>query len=942
MPTTSSTAAIDVAVDAISLMAPRRWLWPCSDSQVLRLPAYQKPSLQACILHPEHPDHVLVVDSDHLDHDLHSAKRRRIESIAHAFLDGQPIYIPSATLKGPFPADRDLSLRHDPLSSPDARPVSPPPTVTADSFIRRRPEHKPLPKSISPDPARSRSVKNKSLQFNLPSSAVSAPDTDLPPLPKFVSINQALAHARPTPNQFPTSTAPARSFPSPRVRIPDTDFISPSPSPSKYDISPSKAAVLRQRPASSLNRVEKAPPSAHKLQSVKKNKRPMKRVYQAAAAPDTSPFIYRKNALHARKIFEPTRKKSIEPDVAPVEPEDVTIQPSTTARQSKAPISSEKRHHVLFESSLNVPNAESPLAPSTAAPLERSPERPSHDLVPAINMSFGQESLGMNFDIVNHFNESLPAPSAESGVVDVNQDNQQPPAATVTWNLDTDKNPQDTSKVQIRGVEVQGVAPSGVDQENIVDDILELRANEERGMMPGSAAKASSEVTSDSVDHATEDTVIDDVAADEVADELPYISTQAAMQDAHRALFDASSPVQPQEERIELPVETPAKHATSPPPSPVHAITPFHQFNAEFTTDTQAPLPNTQALFDGFYSPIKLSAQKPRMAKRASFVPSVILEDADDTVASILDFSENDGARENSYSEVDPEQIHKSTTNDQHPSPAQSVRNPDRTSSSPARDLRRPSVSDNSADRSESPDIILSQKPPASTRESTRHVPPALQTESVSLSEMLDFVSKRRGIDVDTLLSQATPTSSSRSTNKNGRESSRSSRAKPRSSLSKQGSSQSKRPRSSLPKSLPERRVGQRRSTRLSLSQPIPQVDGADDDDETDFDIDGPSATQPQLSHPRLSFTGLDNSFALASFGVPDGSSTIPDPSLAFNHAQQNATPGSEKLAMTPGSALQSTGSMSSFQHAQKQYSSLTDLDSTMPDLPQTFLPPVR
>ena len=703
--------------------------------------------------------------------------------------------------------------------------------------------------------------------------------------------------------------------------------------------------MLRQRPASSLNRLEKAPPSAHKLQSVKKNNRPIKRVYQAAAAPNTSPFIYRKNALQSRKPSASSRQKSIEPDLAPVEPEDVVIQPSTTARQSRTPVSPEQHHHVLFGPSPNISNAESSNAPSTAVQPECSPERPSRDLVPAINMSFGQESLGMNFDIVNHFHASLPAPSIENEVINVNQGNQQPPTATVTWNLDTEIPPQNTSNVLINGTEKPEFTPR---DEDTVDGVAASRPDEERGMMHGSAAKASWEPTCDPVDDAMEDTVIDDLAAEEnLADELPYISTQAAMQDAHRALFDASSPVQPPEERFELPVETPAKNGTSPPPSPVHAITPFHQFNAEFTTDTQAPLPNTQALFDGFYSPIKLSARKPSTTKRASFVPSVILEDADDTVASVLDFSENGDAREINHDGVDLEQ-NDDPTNGQHLSPDQSVLSPaedhGRTSASllPG-DLIRPSSPQSSAGRSDSPDIILSQRPPASTREPVRHSLPALQTEAVSLSEMLDFVSKRRGIDVDTLLSQATPTSSSRSANNNGRESGRSSRIKPRSSLSKPGSSQSKRPRSALPKSLPERRVGQRRSTRLSLSQPNPQVDGTnDDDEETDFDIDGPSATQPQLTQPRLSFAGLNNSFALVSFGVPDGSSTIPDPSLAFNHAQQNATPASEKLAMTPGSAPRSTGPMSSFQHAQKQYSSLTDLDSTMPDLPQTFMPPVR
>ncbi|KAG9712171.1 hypothetical protein KCU73_g16950, partial [Aureobasidium melanogenum] len=238
----------------------------------------------------------LVDDSDDdLDDDFHSAKRRRIESIAHAFLNGQPIYIPSARLKGPFPADKDLSLCHDPLSSPDEQPISLPPVVTADTFIRRRPEHL-RPKSVTPDTALtpskprqsspivversisrpqtahhfSRSAEKKSTRFNVPSSAPSDTNTILPPLPKFVAINKVSLQARDSPNQPPNSTVPSRSLPSPRVRIPDTDFISPSPPPSKDDISPSKAAVLRQRPASLLNKIGKTPSSTHKLPSVKK------------------------------------------------------------------------------------------------------------------------------------------------------------------------------------------------------------------------------------------------------------------------------------------------------------------------------------------------------------------------------------------------------------------------------------------------------------------------------------------------------------------------------------------------------------------------------------------------------------------------------------------------------------------------------------------------
>lgn len=930
-------------------MAPRRWLWPCSDSHVLRLPAYQKPSLQACLIHPENPDQILVDDSDDdLDDHFHSAKRRRIESIAHAFLNGQPIYIPSARLKGPFPADKDLSLCHD-LSSSDEQPVSPPPVVTADTFIRRRPEH-PRYKSVTPDTANTpskprqsspgsperptsspqtsqqipRSNGNKSLRFNLPSSAVSHPSTVLPPLPKFVAINKVSQQALDSPNQPPSSTVPSRSIPSHRVPIPDTDFISPSPSPSKDDTSPSKAAVLRQRSASLLNKISKAPSSTHKLPSVKKNKRPIKRVYQAATSFDTtSPFIYRKSAAQSRKISEPTKSKSPEPEHVVVEPEEVRTEPSVTTGHAQNPISPEKRHHVIFESSSVVPNPKPSHEPPTAFEPVRSPDRLRHDVVPAINMSFGQESFGMDFNLLNG---SLPASPRRSKDVDVDVDNRNLRHTIVASNPDAENNHSDINGAESPQIESGEAPPDRLNGR----EVSVTPSNGEDENVCGPAANPMSAANDDLFDQPMQDNIIDDVTEpeDDVAEELPYISTQAAMQDAHRALFDASSPLQPQEEKFELPFETPAKQVTSPPSSPVHTITPFHQFNAELTTDTQAPLPNTQALFDGFYSPIKLSARKPRTTKRASFAPSVILEDVDDTVTSIFDFSDDHIVREDNEPEIGLEQNEASTTNDHGASLAQGLSSPtglqDQSNPSPE-DMTRSSLQ-SLANRSESPDFILSQKTEPSTRESAGHALPALRQESVSLSEVLSFVSQRRGIDVDTLLSQATPPSSSRSLNKTNRTSARSSGTRPRSSMSKSRSSQSRR-------SLPEKKVGQRRSTRLSLSQPNPQLDGADDGSDTEIDVDGPPATQPNPS-----FTGSGRSFALASFDVPDGSSTIPDPSLAFNHAQQNATPTSEKLALTPGSAPQSTGQMSSYQHAQKQYSSLTDLDSTMPDLPQTVL----
>ncbi|KAI5242277.1 hypothetical protein E4T43_04955 [Aureobasidium subglaciale] len=935
-------------------MAPRRWLWPCSDSHVLRLPAYQKPTLHACLVHPERPDHVLVHDSDDdLDDDYHTAKRRRIEAIAHSFLNGQPIYIPSASLKGPFPADRDLSLCHDPFSTSDAEPepVSPPPALTADSFIRRRPEHRPQQKSPSPEPVFSpdkshssspsgserpasrpkssyeppRSSKTKSLRFDLPSSAPVPPTPVLPPLPKFLAINKLPAQ----PDNPTTSTASSR--PPPRVLIPDSSFISPSPPPS---VSPCKAVgVLRQRPASSLNEAEKAPSSIHKLSSVKKNKRPIKRVYQAAVTSGTtSPFIYRKNAIHAKKTTAPAKEERARAD-------DVHVGPNPANVQSKTPLSTSKRQHVLFQSSTDDSESKPSHPLPTAVESVRSPE-PVQDLVPAINMSFGQESFGMDFNMINHYNNPMTASSMGERGTGEHRHDQGAPAASGVSVPNTNATNLETEKAQPGETEPQAEALEGYNEEEPVAKALHKSEEEDKSCdfressLPHDEAKV--------VDFPMEDPIVDKARRfeAEVVDELPYISTQAAMQDAHRALFDASSPLQQEEEVIQLPFETPAKQVTSPPSSPVHAITPFHQFNAELTNDTQAPLPNTQALFDGFYSPIKLSAKKPRIAKRASFAPSVIPEDPDDTIASAFDLQNDTVAQEHNQDRMSSNPDEVVAADDQMHSPVPTVPSPaileGRTSPSFPQDLARNSPSPSPASRSDSPDFILSQKTPAPLRDSTGHVIPALQQDSVSLSEMLNFVSSRRGIDIETLLSQTTPVSSARSVNKK-QTSARSSQQKPRTSLPKSRSSQPSRPRSSLPKSVSEQKTGQRRSTRLSLSQPNPQTDGADDDFDTDIDIDGPPATQPHLN-----FDDLGRSFGSLSSTVPDVSSTIPDPSLAINYAQQNGTPLSGKPAPTPGSALQSTGLMSSFQHAQKQYSSLTDLDSTMPDLPQTFLPPVH
>lgn len=934
-------------------MAPRRWLWPCADSQVLRLPAYQKPSLHACLVHPHSPADVLVSDSDDdLDDDHHVVKRRRIEAIAHSFLAGQPIFIPSARLKGPFPVDRDLSICHEPFSSP----VQPPPVLAADTFIRRkqkRPRRQPTPEPVptpskapqsSPAPLDDRpahkpvqSAKQKSLRFNLPSSAKSLSNHVAPTLSNIVAVDNAPSQSRDSPSQSrdspnlpPSSANHSQPTPSSAAPIPDTSFLSPTPSPSKdtfHEPSPSKVgSVLRQRPASHLNKIEEAPSSLRKQSAVKKNKQLATKMYRASATFDaSSPFMYRKSAPQPKKAAKPVKSRSAE---------HVSDRPIPAVEETNPPDSLEKRRLVLFESSMDVPTSKPPHPSPVAASITHSPALPEQEIVPAINMSFGQESLGMHFDIINHFNhDALPKLLAERR--HTTTDGPLPEVRDENMSANTDLPPLDfeggplgaddvfsmwtesdwlhhvQSKRGFRAINAEPVSTDMHDAALPAKGQTEEDDNHDNDQTGSidvgpheSAQELRAEATGELVDEPVDDTIVDHSEAEDPVDELPYISTQAAMQDAHRALFDASSPLQSQEGAVEvLPVETPPKQMTSPPSSPVHTITPFHQFNAEIATDTQAPLPNTQALFNGFYSPIKLSAKKPRALKRASFVPSVIHEDVGTTVASVLSLAKEDGdiaADENGQdkSELEPSNTPPSSAVNQALSPPQSLRN-----------------------SSNSPDVIASQLSSIVTRESKGPVFPALHKDSIRLSDILQSVSSQRGIDVSSLFSQDTPTASSKSASKSV---SRKGRKSARSSLTK-------RPRSSLPKPLPEKRVGMRKSLRLSLSQPNRQMEG-------DYDPEYETEEMIPVSQPNPTLADLGQSFGSRSSTIADGSSTIPDPSLAFNHLQKNGTPASGNALSTHANAPQSTGLLSSFQPAQRHRSSLTDLDSTIEDLQQTFL----
>jgi hypothetical protein len=558
-------------------------------------------------------------------------------------------------------------------------------------------------------------------------------------------------------------------------------------------------------------------------------------------------------------------------------------------------------------------------SPQPTINAEHSSGPPQHDIVPAINMSFGQESLGMDFNTLNHFDNPSTADDRRltaPGVVCCRETERTHEAS---GNPNPTANASSSNNADLRDIDAYGVRFEGHVEDEFVRNTATVRDQQDPGFMTGVTLVDPEGETED------RDSMVEGDNEDVFLDDPPYVSTQAAMQDAHRALFDASSPLQLRESTPDMQLETPAKQAISSPSSPVHAITPFHEFNAELTTDALPPLPNTQALFDGFYSPLKLSIKKPSVARRSSFAPLVAPEDVDDSVmlGVSAEQAELDQNNHNTTNDQPQSSAHKSTNL----TPSQALRSHlsahFQADASPVRNV---------AVRSDSPDFILSQKTSGWIQGSQGPILPVLQQDLVSLSDIFKSVSSQRGVDVNSLLSQGTPASSNKFKSKK-RKSALSSQSKPRSSQAKSCSFQMK-PRSSLPRSLTERKSGGRRSLRLSLSQPNFQ---AEDGFDTEVEVD-----MPTLSQPLAGFRPFDRSFASLSSTVPGVSSTIPDPSLALDHVQQAVTPVSGKPAITPGSVSTSTGFMSSFQPAQKQHSSLTDLDSTTEDLQQTFFQPVR
>lgn len=90
----------------------RRWLWPASDSQFLRHENYRNVSYEAISYRSS--DLLLPRSETEVDADARRAKRRKITALANSYLAGRPLFIASASLRGPFSGTEEQTYANKP------------------------------------------------------------------------------------------------------------------------------------------------------------------------------------------------------------------------------------------------------------------------------------------------------------------------------------------------------------------------------------------------------------------------------------------------------------------------------------------------------------------------------------------------------------------------------------------------------------------------------------------------------------------------------------------------------------------------------------------------------------------------------------------------------------------------------------------------------------
>lgn len=596
-------------------------------------------------------------------------------------------------------------------------------------------------------------------------------------------------------------------------------------------------------------------------------KRVSNKIYQVAGPSDASPFVFRK----------------------PVS-DDTTATSAVEAGPSK--IKKSKVSKILFNSSLEAPK------PNVSQPSQRLGEEfepaahtaghldfVTNNAVPAINMSFDHDSFGVDFELINSMTNKI---------------------------ITTASNPRKKKSELRKAIRESGATLVG----------NHSRESTVNGSSPQPASLNSTpHSTSESMKDlhiSTQDRVIQDADADEAPPgEFAYFSTQVAMAQAHRDLFDSSPEKGTVDESTAI-NDIPAPLEEDPPDT----IKTFQDINKEIATETQMPMPSTQALLD-MYSPIVQSTRK-KARKKAVFanLNSVVSEDVDESLpqqavrASVKALTLNNAvAHQPSLSDFENRDIRSSMSPDVLP-PSQ------KTGSQPSQREPRQSL-----------------QPPSG---------------SISLSEVFNSVSSQRGgrkLNSKALLSQEP---SRQSPSELSRASKKSNKAAPkRRSL-----------RSSLRHSNPSTQEADIAppSSAPPLSMPRHSLSATAVADEEDGDIQDeivvnchrpPPSTMPDMrreppqASPTANRTDVDedtDTNALPYHTYPDRRADQTQSQriqMQLNSELTPLPPYGTRFGSTPGSSNQSTERIdSSCQPAQRAYGDDMDLDATIDELTRSVLTP--
>lgn len=952
-------------------------------------------------------------DDDGLDADQHRSKKRKIESLANDYLSGKPLFISSAALRGPF--EKSSCETKDRYSNYIVGSPILPQRVTPVAFSAstRAPEEEasrtrlgkgeepnpdevrdrlfyqpPYPPAVKLHPAShlhaaseqpDRRDEQGNSQHLPPPVHVSSffEDRNGTPsqTPEPSSDNEALpAHSSaPTPSRPPQpSPAPPRDRDHVVNHLPHVEVLGLNSDPHSTDrrfnvqLSPLKPHHNNAASSAASRAWDVSEPAAFtpingppdksqrqlldkssqqheygqvgssvqhvvpaKVVSVTKGKLPQVRVsrkkrkeyLEAVATAHASPLLFRRKN-------DPGSN-----------PADADANKGATASMIEIETDKTKPRRVLFNSPVNVPSqrsaqsqksSHSSLIHAQTSPSAVSPKPSIKNIAPAIDMSFDQGSLAVDFDFIDrHTNSILPA--CENALLrkSVSQQLRRAMRESGASFLTTPLGNENSKQVLQSATSTPTHVPSpSTPKHSLVKDPLE---NGESPAEPGKEG------------------VVEEV----VEEEFPFISTQAAMDEAHRGMFNTPSP-----EKSRLPAgllnrTTPRLHQAQ---SPTHdtTITPFHEFNAKMAADSAAneptPPANTQALFDNispFISPEepKQAMKKQKTKKRASFAP--VVEEHDAMSSLLLPEKFNSSVEAPDKPDISAS-LASVKVRDQHLDVG-SIERPEGMSSVDAggaygRPVPKDPVETSlqiasgiSGSRSSSPDtseIIFSQRgaPFASQRDQSA----LLQDQSVRFSDLLKELQSSRGsaINVDTLLASESEAKTARDEAQDlkgytrrvsgkGRPSGRSARLSARAQL-----------RESL--SQPGHTLGRSPRPRISLSQADLQLTSS---------YASASFKAPRLPEPQLSgSTTIADDTTISMIQQAGGAEELQSSSIFGTSFldRQPFPPGSAHISAVSASPrskrLNSDAAISSYEAAQRRDG--FDLDDTIDSITHSVLSP--